>query len=159
MSYTPTNWQNGDVITAEKLNHMEDGIASSSASYDLVLTETFAENNDPTMTGIGLSFEEIIEKIVNGDDVLIKYIAHNTDSGSHFSCYGISCYYEHDSSLNTDNITVVGAQNASGLSNIMVYFTDGEIEIVAMCDINNYTFTYDSTTQTYTFAYFPYEGD
>ena len=29
MSYTPTTWQNGDVITAEKLNHMEDGVANS----------------------------------------------------------------------------------------------------------------------------------
>ena len=27
MSYTPTNWQTGDTITATKLNHMEDGIA------------------------------------------------------------------------------------------------------------------------------------
>lgn len=26
MSYTPTNWQTGDVITAEKLNNMEAGI-------------------------------------------------------------------------------------------------------------------------------------
>lgn len=25
MSYTPTNWTNGDVITAEKLNHLEGG--------------------------------------------------------------------------------------------------------------------------------------
>ena len=29
MSYTPTNWQTGDIITAEKLNNMENGIASS----------------------------------------------------------------------------------------------------------------------------------
>jgi hypothetical protein len=28
MSYTPTNWQTGDTVTAEKLNHMEQGIAS-----------------------------------------------------------------------------------------------------------------------------------
>lgn len=27
--YIPTNWQNGDIITAEKLNKIEDGIASS----------------------------------------------------------------------------------------------------------------------------------
>lgn len=28
MSYNKTTWQNGDVITADKLNHMEDGIDS-----------------------------------------------------------------------------------------------------------------------------------
>lgn len=26
MSYTPTNWQTGDTITAEKLNHIEQGL-------------------------------------------------------------------------------------------------------------------------------------
>jgi hypothetical protein len=26
MAYTPTNWQTGDVVTADKLNHIENGI-------------------------------------------------------------------------------------------------------------------------------------
>lgn len=30
MSYTPTTWVNGDTITAEKLNKMEQGIANNS---------------------------------------------------------------------------------------------------------------------------------
>ena len=34
MSYTPTNWQTGDTITAEKLNHMEGGIETAVASAD-----------------------------------------------------------------------------------------------------------------------------
>lgn len=29
MSYTPNNWQTGDIITAEKLNNMEQGISSA----------------------------------------------------------------------------------------------------------------------------------
>ena len=29
MSYTPTNWNTGDVVTSEKLNHIEDGITNS----------------------------------------------------------------------------------------------------------------------------------
>ena len=29
MSYIPTNWKTGDVVTSEKLNHIEDGIANS----------------------------------------------------------------------------------------------------------------------------------
>ena len=31
MAYTPTEWVTGDVITAEKLNKMEDGIESASS--------------------------------------------------------------------------------------------------------------------------------
>ena len=30
MAYTPTNWQTGDVVTAEKMNHIEDGIKNNS---------------------------------------------------------------------------------------------------------------------------------
>ena len=29
MAYVKTNWETGDIITAEKLNHMENGIANS----------------------------------------------------------------------------------------------------------------------------------
>ena len=31
MSYTPTAWKNGDTITAEKLNKIEEGIEDSSS--------------------------------------------------------------------------------------------------------------------------------
>lgn len=32
MAYTPTNWQTGDTITAEKLNKLEDGVAQSGST-------------------------------------------------------------------------------------------------------------------------------
>ena len=34
MSYTPTEWNSGDVITAEKLNKIENGIAGSGTNSD-----------------------------------------------------------------------------------------------------------------------------
>ena len=53
MGYEKQTWSNGDVITQEKLNHMENGIANESvlmvySSYDQttgkrVLSHTFAE--------------------------------------------------------------------------------------------------------------------
>lgn len=33
MSYTPTNWKRGDVITADKLNNMESGIANDNVLF------------------------------------------------------------------------------------------------------------------------------
>lgn len=30
MSYTKNTWQTGDIVSSEKLNHMEDGIADGS---------------------------------------------------------------------------------------------------------------------------------
>lgn len=37
MSYTPTNWQTGDTITAEKLNNMEAGIKASDIYGDMFI--------------------------------------------------------------------------------------------------------------------------
>ena len=35
MSYSKQTWVTGDIVTAEKLNHMEDGIANS--DYDIII--------------------------------------------------------------------------------------------------------------------------
>ncbi len=39
MSYTPTEWMSGDVITAEKLNNIENGIAHNSSDIVIVTFE------------------------------------------------------------------------------------------------------------------------
>ena len=64
MSYDKQNWQTGDVITANKLNHIEDGIANGGGTSNLYITlssddgsmdKTWQEIWD-TMTGGGLCF-------------------------------------------------------------------------------------------------------
>lgn len=42
MAYTPTNWQTGEVIAAEKLNKLENGVA------DFVITITTGFGSEPT---------------------------------------------------------------------------------------------------------------
>ena len=56
MSYTKQTWNTGDVITAQKLNHMENGIASLSG-YDFVLNEGL-----DGFSADGLSLDEMCEK-------------------------------------------------------------------------------------------------
>ena len=50
MSYTPTNWNSGDVITAEKLNNIESGIEGAVFGEPIVLVDTttltFAKDGD-----------------------------------------------------------------------------------------------------------------
>jgi len=46
MSYTPNEWQRGDVVTSEKLNHMEQGIAESGGGYDGRIRLTFDEHGE-----------------------------------------------------------------------------------------------------------------
>ena len=43
MSYTPNTWQDGDIITAEKLNNMEGGIDNAVNPYVVTLTPTAAD--------------------------------------------------------------------------------------------------------------------
>ncbi len=40
MSYSPNNWQNGDTITAEKLNHLESGVEAANDPFIIPLTQT-----------------------------------------------------------------------------------------------------------------------
>ena len=57
MSYEKNEWQTGDVITATKLNHMEDGIAESGGGKPLEITAT--ENEAGTKATLDKTFNEI----------------------------------------------------------------------------------------------------
>lgn len=49
MAYTPTNWQDGDIITAEKLNKIESELETLDTSVEGILTFA-ANNNEVTIT-------------------------------------------------------------------------------------------------------------
>lgn len=56
MSYTPTEWSSGDLITAERLNKMENGIAGSGGAY-IVNAVTNAETGIVTLDKTFLEIE------------------------------------------------------------------------------------------------------
>ena len=56
--YTPTEWATGDVITAEKLNHMEDGIEACDN-----FVPTFTIQNDNTVT-CDKTYEEVLTAVM-----------------------------------------------------------------------------------------------
>lgn len=58
MAYEKNTWVTGDVITAEKLNHAEDGIAAGS--------ETGKIEYDASTGGLRVSFNKITEMIGSG---------------------------------------------------------------------------------------------
>lgn len=60
MSYTPTVWANGDIITAEKLNKLENGLRSGG-----VFWITFNITEDVIYT-LDKTYAEIEEAILNG---------------------------------------------------------------------------------------------
>ena len=61
MSYEPTNWKNGDIITAEKLNKIENGI-STSASPLIIYLESV--NRYTTIIDAHLTTADFINAII-----------------------------------------------------------------------------------------------
>ena len=72
MSYEKRTWSTGEIITADKLNHMEDGIANSGSGSGGTSTNILIV----TFTGSGSTYtcdktyEEILNAIDNGDVVI-----------------------------------------------------------------------------------------
>ena len=48
MSYEPTNWKSGDVISSQKLNKLEQGMAGAGGGGSLIVPLTVGE--DPVLT-------------------------------------------------------------------------------------------------------------
>ena len=83
MSYTPHEWQNNEFITAEKLNHIEEGIAEGGGGggWDAVIRLTHANNSngdnptDLTPSIVSGSFADLYAKRNNGKYpcILVEY--------------------------------------------------------------------------------------
>lgn len=70
MNYNPTNWQNGDIITAERLNKLENGVAESSidsGSFDVGL-----QVDEHDMPYVSKDIEELIEAYNDGKTLIAE---------------------------------------------------------------------------------------
>lgn len=72
MSYEPTNWQDGDIVTASKLNKMEQGITNNSGA--LLVTETITNTDSRVVHQLNTTWQEINDALSIGRNVnLIVY--------------------------------------------------------------------------------------
>lgn len=147
MAYTPTNWQNGDVITAEKLNKLENGVAQGgSADYDLVLIQTDSDNDDPTLTGHGISLDDVLARVADGEEISFKFV-YIDSSGYVTVCPGISFKC-------TDGNTVhINGYMDTYIAELLNYYHDGDSSSLKIKGPYLWEFTYDSDTKDYTFTY------
>ena len=76
MSYEKHEWVNNEVITAEKLNHMEDGIADG-GSADFVIA--FSGSNATFDPAADRTWSETVAAYTSGKRIRCKYI--DADSG------------------------------------------------------------------------------
>lgn len=61
MSYEPTNWKDGDLVTSAKLNKIEQGIAAGSGM--MVVNEVYDE--DTEITSLDKTWQEIYDAAPN----------------------------------------------------------------------------------------------
>lgn len=72
MSYTPTQWQTGDTITAEKLNNMEGGIENANEPFIVTCTPTaldYSGTTDKTVAEIYAAYQagkKLVFRILTG---------------------------------------------------------------------------------------------
>lgn len=112
MSYTPTEWKTGDVVTAEKLNNMESGIANSgNIKYvNKIINETksifpitpaeFEELNGAVLFG-GVSYHYYLADYFRDDSgaelTLLKFSYNNEvfqTSSEIFTANDVNSYFE-----------------------------------------------------------------
>lgn len=68
MSYDKQNWQTGDVITANKLNHIEDGIAGAGGGGVLVVNVTTPDQGQTFVAD--KTFEQLSEAYSSGQFIM-----------------------------------------------------------------------------------------
>lgn len=74
MAYVKTNWKTGDTITADKLNNIENGIASSGGDGGALITEpTCTENPDGYTIDFNITFNEIKNAYLSSKNIIASY--------------------------------------------------------------------------------------
>lgn len=79
--YNKTTWSTGDTITAEKLNNMEDGIASGGGAF--VITATTDYTGEVPVTTLNKTWNEI-KTAIDGGQVAIIVESEETYTGCEF---------------------------------------------------------------------------
>lgn len=81
MAYTKQNWECGDLITADKMNHIEDGIEdASSGGGSLIVTVTSRTATAEECSGGGYveeyshSWQEIYDALASGTPCYYGYV-------------------------------------------------------------------------------------
>ena len=81
MGYIPTEWQTGDIITAEKLNKAEEGIAAAGA-FVVTATGYDEETGDPILSA---TWQEVHDALSAGKYVV--FLNAQDDSCTHWIFY------------------------------------------------------------------------
>ena len=91
MAYTPNNWKDGDVITAEKMNKLEQAV--NQASNNVLVIE-------PSGDGLNVTPNDIENAFENNSRIVMKQVADNGNGQSYSKSLCELCFYGLDYSPN-----------------------------------------------------------
>ena len=75
MTYTKQNWADGDLITAAKLNHIEEGLASAGAGNGSVFyVETTGPLGIDVVATLNTTWQAVYDAMTDGKRVLARFI-------------------------------------------------------------------------------------
>ena len=95
MSYTPTNWNTGDTITASALNKIEQGIANAGGGGGIPV---FWQMDSSTI-GVDGDFASCLAKLQQGIPIIAAYyMSPLITAGSWKGTYPVLCGCEYNSS-------------------------------------------------------------
>lgn len=108
MAYTKQTWSTGETITADKLNHIEDGIANSEGSSVLFLNESNEGVLDKTFreiyTAMAAGKIAVIRKTMEDWNFINNYI-YETGYNPHANKYMVATrYMGEDIEYNADTL-------------------------------------------------------
>lgn len=128
MAYTPTEWATGDIITAEKLNKMENGIAvaglqlygpykaSGTATIEAGAGETdfVSLQNMEDVNGITVDFPDDTDALI-----LLSYF---TSGAQTCAVQGVGCPYVYDGSWAPAGVTLMNTASSESSGEVTVAF-------------------------------------
>lgn len=95
MSYTPTTWRTGDVITAEKLNHAEIGVSTLSTPCE-IYSFTATYNESSSQYRLSATWQEIYNKAIQENCILHYYFSDGNTNYSSTECYVYQSEYSYE---------------------------------------------------------------
>lgn len=107
MAYEKQEWKTGDTITAEKMNHIEDGVANSTGGL-FIIHATDYDSDENTWSKTDKTFDEIYAAAMAGLDPVIYCVD-----------YGIEKVYRLMEAYNT-RLRFIYVFNYNGTTNSVV---------------------------------------
>lgn len=96
MSYTPTEWKSGDVVTSAKLNKLEEGVASSGGALIATLSETYSEEAQDYVKGCDKTLEELETAMKTGGLVVFRFATEITEEMLNVTYYWATQVYDNN---------------------------------------------------------------